>query len=105
MRLISAVEEFGYDASVLSEVSPDDILMFSLGSREESGHIEITNLIAGIHFEEAYKHTVIKTIEDIPVEIIHFNDLIKNKSASTRHKDLDDVENLINISRKKPGTP
>jgi hypothetical protein len=72
----------------------------SLGSRQEPGHIEITNRIAGIEFEDAYKRVQVKEIDGIEMKFIHFNDLIRNKLASARPKDLDDVENLNRINKK-----
>ncbi len=100
-KLVAAIEDFGYDVSQLALRSAEEILMFSLGSRNEPGHIEITNQIAGIQFEHAYKQVQVKKVGDIPVKFIHYKDLIKNKLASARHKDLDDVENLKNINREK----
>lgn len=61
----------------------------------------ITNRIAGIKFDEAYTRVEAKKIERIPVKIIHYNDLIINKLASARPRDLDDVENLSKIKREE----
>ena len=99
-KVIEVIEEFGYDGSVLYDFPHDEILMFSLGSREEAGHIELTNQIAGISFDDAYNNIEIHHFNDIPVKIIHYNDLIKNKIASGRKKDLDDIENLTAIKKK-----
>jgi len=34
------------------------------------------------------------TIDDLIMNVISFDDLLKNKRSSGRHKDLDDLENL-----------
>lgn len=93
-RVIAAVEEFGYDTSDYKKMDIDEITMFSLGSRNEPGHIELTNRIAGIKFDEAYSRVQAKEIEGTQIKVIHYNDLIINKLASARPRDLDDVENL-----------
>jgi predicted nucleotidyltransferase len=76
------------------------ITMFSLGSRNEPGHIELTNRIAGVKFEEAYSNVDVKVIEGIKMKVINYNDLITNKLASARPRDIDDVENLSKINRE-----
>ncbi len=98
-KLIAAIEEFGYDTSDYKKIDIDEITMFSLGSRNEPGHIELTNRIAGVKFEEAYSKVEARVIEGILIKIIHYNDLITNKLASARPRDLDDVENLSKINR------
>lgn len=98
-KVISAIDEFGYNTSVYKEMSIDEITMFSLGSRDQPGHIELTNRIAGIKFDEAYERVEVKEIGGIAMKVIHYNDLIKNKLASARPRDFDDVENLSQIKR------
>ena len=56
--------------------------------------IEILTEISGVNFEQCYaRHEEIK-IDGIKVKIISFEDLLINKKASGRHKDLNDLENL-----------
>jgi predicted nucleotidyltransferase len=99
-KLIAAVEEFGYDTSEYKKMDSEEITMFSLGSRNEPGHIELTNRIAGVKFEEAYSNVDVKVIEGIKMKVINYNDLITNKRASARPRDIDDVENLSKINRE-----
>jgi predicted nucleotidyltransferase len=100
IRLVAAINDFGFDTSDYEKIGVEEITMFSLGSRQEPGHIEITNRIAGIEFEDAYIRVQVKEIDGIEMKFIHFNDLIRNKLASARPKDLDDVENLNRINKK-----
>jgi predicted nucleotidyltransferase len=98
-NMICAIEEFGFDATFYKEIPVSEITMFSLGSRNEPGHIEITNRIAGIKFKEAFINMVEAEIDNILIKFLHIDDLIKNKKASGRHRDLDDVENLERIKK------
>ena len=45
-------------------------------------------------YTDAVTRAVPKTIDDIPVRVISLDDLIANKKASGRAKDLADVEVL-----------
>lgn len=100
-KIVTAIEEFGYDTSEYKKMSVDEITMFSLGSRNEPGHIELTNRIAGIKFEEAYPQAIVNKIEGLTIKYLHFDDLIKNKLASGRPRDIDDVENLKRVKNKQ----
>ena len=50
--------------------------------------------ISGIDFEERYAERVIDTLDGIEVVLITLEHLKKNKRASGRFKDLDDLEHL-----------
>ena len=56
--------------------------------------IEIMTSIDGVVFEDCFprRHTI--ELEGIEVPMISLDDLRKNKKASGRHKDLDDLEHL-----------
>lgn len=98
-KLVAAIEEFGYDPQDYEERKIDEITMFTLGERDGKGHIELTNRIAGITFDEAFQRVQIKEVEGISVKFFHYDDLIKSKLAAGRFKDLSDVENLQQIKR------
>ena len=100
-KLISAIEAFGYDTQAYQTMALDAVTMFSLGDRNRPGHIELTNRIDGITFEEAYTRAQAKEVEGVPVKVIHYKDLIVNKIMSGRPRDLDDVENLKKIEKAK----
>lgn len=96
-KLVIAIDEYGYDATELLEKEEGEMSIFSLGSRNEIGHIEIMNQIAGITFNEAYKNIQFVDFEGMKIKCIHISDLIKNKRASGRMRDLDDVEKLSKL--------
>ena len=56
--------------------------------------IEIVPTISGGNFQEAYARKVVAEIDGQKTNLICFQDLIANKQASGRAKDLADVENL-----------
>lgn len=59
-----------------------------------SYRIEVITSVSGIDFENSYASRVIYKIEGVEISIISKNDLIENKQAAGRNKDLDDIENL-----------
>jgi hypothetical protein len=57
--------------------------------------IEVITSIDGVLFEECYKNCLRIEIEDVTITYLSLPDLIKNKQASGRHKDLNDLEHLL----------
>jgi hypothetical protein len=56
--------------------------------------IEILKEISGIDFNTVFSNSLETTFEDINIRVIHLKDLILNKKASGRAKDINDLENL-----------
>jgi len=56
--------------------------------------IEILKEISGFTFQEIEKNALNTVFEEIPMKVIHINDLKRNKEISGRAKDLNDLENL-----------
>lgn len=94
-KLVKTIDEYGFDASPLLEMDFTQTLVFDVG--ESPAQIEIMNYISGVNFETAFAQKEIAEMEGIHFNLIHLNDLRKNKEASARHKDLDDLEHLQNI--------
>ena len=61
----------------------------------EPSKIEILTEVDGLQFNESYKKRKYFTIDKLQIPYIEFEDLIKNKLASGRYKDLADIEQLI----------
>ena len=53
---------------------------------------------AATDFAACYKKAATGVFEGIPIKVIHKNDLIREKKANSRPKDLDDVEQLQRIA-------
>lgn len=59
--------------------------------------IDILTSVDGLNFEHAYKNRVIFTKEKLQISFIGLDDLITNKKATKRLRDLADVEMLEKI--------
>ena len=92
-RLVLDSAEFG---APVSEMKPEEFveygMMFQIGVAP--CRVDIISKISGVSYADAVTRAVPKTIDGIPVRIISLEDLIANKKASGRAKDLADVEVL-----------
>ena len=91
--MVSILEEFGFGPY---ELKRDDFLnsnnVIQLGF--PPFRIDIIMSIDGVSFEESYPKRVEKEIDGILINFIGFEELIKNKKASGRDKDIIDLKNL-----------
>lgn len=92
-RLVAALTDFGFD---LPDLSPDLFLQDNSIVRmgRPPMRIEIMTRISGVSFSDCYSNRIVDTIDDIQIDLISLEHLRKNKKASGRHKDLDDLERL-----------
>ena len=92
-KVYGAVAEFG---APVSEMKPEEFaeygMIFQIGVAP--CRVDIISKISGVSYADAVTRAVPKTIDGIPVRIISLDDLIANKKASGRAKDLADVEVL-----------
>jgi predicted nucleotidyltransferase len=92
-RVSKALVDYGFDAE---HVSPSIFLrkkkVFRIGVAPLQ--IDILTDVSGLDFPKCYPRRKVARIDGIKVDIIALKDLKKNKRASGRHKDLDDLENL-----------
>ncbi len=92
-RMTEALNQFGMNAPEL-----DESIFLKPGKMVRMGYppirIEIFTEVSGVEFEQCYARRKEVTIDGIKVKIISRKDLLKNKKASGRHKDLNDLENL-----------
>jgi predicted nucleotidyltransferase len=94
-RLIAALNDFGVGSSDLSQIFVEKRSLVEIGV--EPVKVQLMNFADGIVFDEAFERSNIVEVEDIRITTIGRDDLIANKLASGRHKDLDDVERLGRI--------
>lgn len=92
-KLLTVLKTFGFDVPDLS------IDLFLTANRViRMGvppiRIEILTTISGVNFDECYAMRVVDTFDEVKVNLISLHHLKKNKAASGRHKDLNDLENL-----------
>lgn len=56
--------------------------------------IEVLTSISGVHFAECYEARTKDVVDDVEISVIGLQHLRKNKQASGRLKDLNDLQNL-----------
>lgn len=96
LRLLKALADFGFTDPTLSEdVLSEERSMIEMGI--EPMKVQILNFADGLNFEDCYARKNPVTIEDIIVDTVSKDDLVKNKTATGRHKDLADVERLAKL--------
>lgn len=92
-RIQHSLERFGFthgevDASLFQ--TPGNIVRFGF----PPNRIEIMNQIAGVDFADCLQRKEMADFDGLIIPVISRQDLIRNKRASGRHKDLADIEGL-----------
>ncbi|MCK5785733.1 MAG: nucleotidyltransferase [Candidatus Sabulitectum sp.] len=90
-KLQQALLAFGAP-TVANEVFQEKGNVFRMG--RSPVQIDIINDADGISFSTCYERRNIIEIDDISISVISRNDLIVNKMASGRHRDLADVVSM-----------
>ncbi|HSW53862.1 MAG TPA: nucleotidyltransferase [Ignavibacteriaceae bacterium] len=92
-KLIEAFKEFGFDVPDLSiELFTKENQITRIGVPPL--RIEVLTTISGVTFDDCFPRRRVVLIEDIKINLISLEDLKKNKAASKRYRDLDDLEKL-----------
>jgi len=92
-KLVSVFKDFGlasFNLTTEDFTKPEQIIQIGYPPYR----IDVITSIDGVEFTEAYMNKNVITIDKIPVTFIGFEDLKKNKRASGRPKDLEDLRNL-----------
>ncbi|MEL7122928.1 MAG: nucleotidyltransferase [Bacteroidota bacterium] len=92
-KLVSVFNDFGLSSFGLKSehfTKPDQVIQIGYPPYR----IDILTSIDGVIFHEAYQNKKKVEIDGIDVRFIGLEDLIKNKKATGRGIDLDDIENL-----------
>ena len=91
--VLQALEDFGAPPG---DLSPEDLqkegLVFQIGVAPR--RIDILTSVDELNFEEAFSHSSTIEIDAISVHVLSVPDLIRNKRATGRTKDLADAELL-----------
>lgn len=66
--------------------------VFRFGRKPSS--IELMTAVKGLNFEEAFAASTKVEIDDIQIQLIHYDHLIAAKKAAGRPRDWNDIENL-----------
>jgi hypothetical protein len=99
-QVLRVLHVFGFGEIGISEAD-----LIDAGRIVQLGHppnrIELLTSISGVDFESAWESRVQTTMDDQPVTMIGWDDLVRNKRASGRQKDLADVEKLLAVTKRK----
>jgi hypothetical protein len=98
-KLTLVLREFGFD---MPKVKPE--LFLRRGKIIRMGYepmrLEILNEIDGVSFRECYTHRQTAKVGALEINVIGLPQLLKNKRASGRLKDLADIEALTPKKRR-----
>jgi len=89
-KIMRALVKFGAPVSDLSEedfTAPDVVVQLGV----EPCRIDLLTGIDGIEFEAAWPNRVGITVDDIEIDILSKEDLLRNKLATGRDKDQGDI--------------
>ena len=97
-RVWAALQAFGapvetLDASVDDLSQPDRVLQLGLPPRQ----IDVMTDISGVEFDEAWGSKVFQAVGSLDVPFLSRADLVRNKKAAGRTRDLADLEDLGEI--------
>ena len=101
--VLRALRRFGAPLQNLTkEDLQKDGTVFQIGVAPR--RIDIITAATGLQFEETYRNSISVNIEAVEVHIPSINDMIRNKRATGRTKDLADAETLeaIKNSEQQP---
>lgn len=92
-RVLAAIKAFG---APLADLTVDDLTkpdtVFQIGV--VPSRVDILSGVSGVRFADAWPRRVVLVIEGIEVPVLSRADLVANKRASGRPKDLLDIELL-----------
>ena len=97
--VLRALHRFG---APLHDITREDLeiegTVFQIGVAPR--RIDIITTASGLDFEDAFQNSMTLNVEGIEIHVLAVNDLIINKEASGRTKDLADVEALKSLINK-----
>lgn len=96
IKVLKAVNEFGFSSYGLKK---EDFT--KRGNVIQLGYppirIDLLTELDGVAFDDCYKNIELIELNDVILKVISYDDLVKNKKATGRYKDLDDLENLKKV--------
>jgi hypothetical protein len=99
-RMLAALDAFGFGGIGITEA---DLLrpgrIIQLG--QPPNRIDILTSISAVDFDSAWQSRVQTSIDDLSVNVLGWDELLRNKRASGRQKDLADVEKLLSVAKRR----
>jgi hypothetical protein len=102
LKLVAAFTGFGmpvFDMTEHTFLNSDSTDVFSFGRSPVS--IDVITKLKGVNFADAISQVQFYTEDELSIPFIHLSNLIEAKKAAGRHKDLDDIEKLLDNSPNK----
>src|SRR6266487_325428 len=91
--LLLSLQELGFDEEGIAVIDSWDFTkpqLFHIGKKPDL--TDFMTHISGVKYEIAKRNATLANIDGLDLYIIHLNNLIENKQATGRLKDLADVE-------------
>jgi len=100
--VVRALKAFGAPLMDLTEADfHKPGMVFQIGT--EPQRIDILSAVSGIAYEDAVMRAVPMQVDGLAIKVISLDDLIANKRASGRPKDIVDAMTLEKLKDKKNG--
>jgi predicted nucleotidyltransferase len=99
-RLMRVFDLFGFGDLGVSELDfqqPDSVIEIG----REPNKIQVLTGIDGVEFDAVFANRIAIELDGLPVPFIGIDDLLKNKKAAGRSKDLIDFEELLRLNPRK----
>lgn len=91
--IVDALDEFGFGGLGLAAddfLAPDQVIQLGYPPYR----IDILTAIDGVEFPEAWSRRIVVSVDGLALSVIGREDLIANKLASGRPRDIDDVDRI-----------
>ncbi len=92
-RVLNVISEFGFASFGLTQedlTKEGNVIQFG----QPPLRIDLLTSIDGVAFEQCFSNRKEVTFDGVSMNFIGYHDLVTNKKATGRHRDLDDVENM-----------
>jgi predicted nucleotidyltransferase len=100
-KLLKALAELGQDVQeFFEEQSPNPLKSYFKFELAKFTLDFLPNLKGVTNFKQAYEKKEITTINGIDIQFIGFDELLQDKAANSRPKDLTDIQQLKSVKKK-----
>ena len=99
-RVLAVLNAFGFgNLGIVEQDLLDRGRILQLG--QPPNRIDVLTSISGVDFDSAWEKRVQTLMDDQPVALLGWDELIRNKRAAGRQKDLADLEKLLAVAKRK----
>lgn len=99
-RILIVLDAFGFGSLGIAErdlLEPGQVIQLG----QIPNRIDLLTAISGVDFDAAWSSRVGTVLDDLPVNLLGWEELLRNKRASGRQKDLADIEKLLAVAEAK----